>query len=196
MDETEQAEEPARREPSLRSNSTIQDGLASAPDVASAAPPVRKQAAPAKPPPEDRLVVLHVKAHNGDAFAGEALAQAFAESELQYGEMQVFQRTVKFAGKDEVLFRVASMVKPGTFDLSRLRDQQTPGLALFMQLPGPMEGVKAFNTMLHCAQGLATRLGGDVLDQTREPLEQPIIDRMRGEIQLFGLQRRQAGLDD
>lgn len=145
---------------------------------------------------DERLVVLYVVPAASSEFTGEGLAEAFAQAELQYGEKQVFQRTVKLGGKDEILFLVTNMLKPGIFDLSRLRELRCRGLSLFMQLPGPIDALKAFNTMLHCAQVLAGKLGGEVLDASREPLDQIGIERLRGDIQLFGLKLRQAGQDD
>lgn len=145
---------------------------------------------------DERLVVLHVIAPDAMEFTGESLAEAFSQAELQYGERQVFQRTVKFGGKDEMLFQVANMLKPGTFDLSRLRELRSRGVSLFMQLPGPIDALKAFNIMLHCAQVLAEKLGGEVLDSARHPLDQVGIERLRSDIQLFGLKLRKAGQED
>ena len=56
-----------------------------------------------------------------------------------------------------------------------------------MRLPGPMEGLKAFNTMLDCAQTMASKLDAKVLDESRSVLTQQSIDHLREEIQLFSL---------
>jgi len=197
--------EPEKSEETPPSSQTVRKeafkGLDSNPGATTLKP---ERTAPPKPAPriepktkpsEDKLVVLYVVSSASSEITGEAMTKAFAETDLQYGEMKIFERTVKYSGKDEVLFRVANMVKPGTFELSRLREYRLKGLTLFMQLPGPVEGLKAFNTMLFCAQSLADKLGGEVLDSRREPLDSPSIEKLRGEIQLYSLQRRQAGFE-
>jgi cell division protein ZipA len=60
-------------------------------------------------------------------------------------------------------------------------------LALFMQLPGPLEGLKAFNAMVDCAQRLALELDAELQDATHSALTNQTIDHMREEIQLFSL---------
>ena len=61
----------------------------------------------------------------------------------------------------------------------------SPGLALFLGLPGPGDPADAFDRMLEIARGLATRLGGDLRDDTRSTLTAQTIQAYRGRIAEF-----------
>ena len=63
------------------------------------------------------------------------------------------------------VFSVASLTEPGSFDLSRVRNDFFPGVSLFMGLPGPVEGVAAFDLMVATARALAVGLNGDLVDE-------------------------------
>jgi len=69
-----------------------------------------------------------------------------------------------------VLFSLANMFNPGTFDLEEMDRLQTRGLSLFMTLPGPGEALQSFNMMHSAARKLADEFGGQVLDNTRSVL--------------------------
>lgn len=145
-----------------------------------------------QPLTKDRIISLYVVARRPSLMRGEAIRQAAENAELEYGEMEIFHRAVERNGRRQVLYSMASAVQPGTFDLNDLQAFTTPGLALFMQLPGPNEGLKTFNAMLDCAQQLALELGAELRDETRSVLSPQTIDHMREEIQLFSLRTARA----
>lgn len=156
------------------------------------APPRPASQSASRPPSgagiEGRVVVLHVAAARPHTVEGVALIEAIRKVELEYQQtLGIFQRTVERLDGKQVVYSLANMVNPGTFDLQHLEGFVTPGVSLFMQLPGPLEGLKAFNMMLDCAQTLATALGLHVLDEHRSVLSPQTIDHMREEIQLFSL---------
>jgi cell division protein ZipA len=161
------------------------------PAVQPAPPPARPAPRPTSAPGQDpgvRVVVLHVAAARPHTIEGGALIEAIQQTELEFDEaLGIFQRTVARLDGEQVVFGLANMVNPGTFDPQHLDGFVTPGVSLFMQLPGPIEGLKAFNMMLGCAQTLATALGLHVLDERRGVLSPQTIDHMREEIQLFSL---------
>lgn len=122
---------------------------------------------PAAPPGQEKIVVLHVAAPEGARFEGPALHGALQLCRLQFGMRDVYHRITEANGVPEAVFSVASMVKPGFLDPGQAQGFATPGLTLFMVMPGPVDGVQAFRDMLETAQQLAQRLGGDVLDDKR-----------------------------
>lgn len=130
----------------------------------------RGQRPPAAPPGEEKIIVLHVAAREGEAFAGPALHTALKLCRLQFGMRDVYHRITEANGVPEAVFSVASMVKPGFLDPGMAQDFTTPGITLFMLMPGPVEGVLGFRDMLETAQQLAQRLGGEVLDDKRAQL--------------------------
>ena len=69
------------------------------------------------------------------------------------------------------MFSVASLVKPGTHDPAEAEGFATPGLSVFLQLPGPLRPVAAFQDMLDTARGLARALNAELYDsEQRAPL--------------------------
>jgi cell division protein ZipA len=135
----------------------------------------------------DMIVSLYVVARRPGTLRGEAIRVAADRLNLEYGDMQIFNRVIERNGRRHILFSMANAVKPGTFDIESLQGVITPGLALFMQLPGPLEGLKSFNAMLDCAQRLAGELDAELQDETHSALTNQTIDHMREEIQLFSL---------
>jgi cell division protein ZipA len=127
----------------------------------------RVQRPPAAPPGQEKIIVLHVAAPEGEKFTGPAVHSNLQLCRLQFGMRDVYHRITEANGVPEAVFSVASMVKPGFLDPGQAQDFTTPGLTLFMVMPGPVEGVHAFHDMLETAKQLAQRLGGDVLDDKR-----------------------------
>ena len=136
---------------------------------------------------DEKIVILHVAQPRPNLIQGEALWRALESSQLDYGESEIYHRTVERFGERQIVFSVSNMVKPGTLTPQQLINLATPGISLFMRLPGPLEGLKAFNTMLDCAQALAAKLDAKVLDESRSVLTQQSIDHLREAVQLFSL---------
>ena len=63
------------------------------------------------------------------------------------------------------LFSVASLVEPGSFDLTRVKTERYPGISLFLSLPVEGDALAAFDEMLSTAHSLASKLGGELLDE-------------------------------
>lgn len=130
----------------------------------------RGQRPPAAPAGQEKIIVLHVAAAEGEQFAGRAVHNALKLARLQFGMRDVYHRITEANGVPEAVFSVASMVKPGFLDPGQADNFSTPGLTLFMMMPGPVEGVNAYRDLLETAQQLAQRLGGTVLDDKRTPM--------------------------
>jgi cell division protein ZipA len=61
----------------------------------------------------------------------------------------------------------------------------TPGVSLFLRLPGDVEGVRALDDMVGIARLLATELNGELRDETRSALSRQRIEHLRGEVLEF-----------
>ncbi|HKK14932.1 MAG TPA: cell division protein ZipA [Gammaproteobacteria bacterium] len=139
-------------------------------------------AAPRPPAADDKLVALFVVARQGRRFTGPEVAQALAEAGLQFGAMDIFHR---FPGADtsrEPVFSVANLVNPGTFDPDAMDQFTTPGLSLFMRLPGPVDGPRAFDDLIASARRIADNLDGELRDQTRSILSRQTVEALREEV--------------
>jgi cell division protein ZipA len=99
--------------------------------------------------------------------------------------MSIFHRLVD--GKPEAgpVFSVASMVKPGSFDMAALETVETPGLSFFMTLPAPVAALDGWDMMLPAAQRMAELLDGIVLDEDRNTLARQRIAQLRDELRAF-----------
>ena len=120
----------------------------------------------AERPYASKIVMLHVVAPSGEILPPEGLRDMFERRGYHHGDMDIYHSL--YEGKP--VFSVARMIKPGTFDLDDLATFETPGLALILQLPGPVAADTAFEVMLSEAFEMAEELGGTVLDGDRSTL--------------------------
>lgn len=139
----------------------------------------------------EKLVVLHVTAGDGYVFTGPPLVDALERVGLQHGMHDIFHDIVDAHSGATPLYSVANMLEPGTFDLQTVDRLETPGVVFFLQLPGPFDGLTAFEKMLETARRLADLLGGQVLDQQRCDLTNQAVEHLREELREY---RRRARL--
>ena len=118
----------------------------------------------------NEVLILYVLMPEGQDINGAMLLPSLLTLGFKYGEMNIFHRHQDSAGSGEVLFSLANMFNPGTFDLEEMDKLQTRGLSLFMTLPGPGEALQNFNLMHNAAKKLAEEFGGQVLDGQRSML--------------------------
>lgn len=145
---------------------------------------------PQRPPSgEQRLFVLHISRRDGSLYDGPDIHAALQEQKLKFGLHGIYHRITEANGVPESVFSVANILKPGFLDPVEADHLQTPGLALFLQLPGPLEGSRAARDLLDTAAALAERLGAEVLDDKRSLLKPQTAQYMLDEI--AELDRRQ-----
>ena len=134
-----------------------------------------------KQPTEPALIIaLYVRPPSGHEFAGPAIVRSMNSVGLGFGEMDLFHHYG--AGElrtESPLFSVANMVEPGYFDLQDIDSLATPGLAMFLRLPGALDGAVAFELFLNTAQRLAEALSGDLYGEPKRLLDGTSIDKMR-----------------
>ena len=123
-----------------------------------------------------RTLVFYLVSPRGHPFSGSDVAQAFKDFGLRFGEMDIFHY---HTDDGEILFSVANLVEPGTFDPSTLTTSTTPGLSLFMQLPGPLPADEAAPLLLSTVEKLATRLDAGIRGADRQPISLEELARMR-----------------
>lgn len=120
--------------------------------------------------PVEDVIVINVMSRGEEQFNGAIILQTLLSLGFRYGDMQIFHRHREARGKGPVLFSLANAVKPGVFELDNLDTFYTPGLTLFMQLPGPQDPAAAYELMLDTAKRLAQELDGHLLDGSRSTL--------------------------
>ena len=118
---------------------------------------------------QQKIVTLRLIARKKSAFKGDELVLSLRGVGLRHGKFGIFHR---YDGNDETktIFSVASLVEPGSFDLENIKDQEIPGISLFLVLPGPIDGVEAFDLMMTAARALSKSLDGELLDESGSTL--------------------------
>ena len=143
-----------------------------------------------EPKAETMVVVLTLLAPRGERIGGAALHAALEAQGLRYGADRIFHRYPDAAPAGvEPLFSVVNIVEPGVFDLETMDEMRTPGLGLFMRLPGPKEPGDAFARMVRTSRALASALGAQLCDETRSKLTAQALNHMREQIADFGRRR-------
>ncbi|MDZ7829893.1 MAG: cell division protein ZipA [Halofilum sp. (in: g-proteobacteria)] len=129
---------------------------------------------------EERIESVFLVASGGERLVGSRLQDLFSRYGLRHGEMGIFHLR---DSEGHVQFSVANLVEPGTFDPATMDTLSTPGVALFVRLPGPPSAEIAFDRMIRTARSMAEELEARLLDQRQSTLtrqtEQHLRDQMR-----------------
>lgn len=112
-----------------------------------------------------KIITVRIVARAQRSFRGDELILSMRGIGLRHGKFGIFHR---FDGNDETqtVFSAASLVEPGSFDLQNIKDQEIPGISLFLVLPGPIDSVEAFDLMMTAARALTQTLDGELLDES------------------------------
>lgn len=131
-------------------------------------------------PGAGQVIVLHVEVEPQRRIRGPDLFDAMRTVGMHFGDMQIFHHFGIGALRSErPLFSAADMFEPGRFDPDTIDTLETRGVAMFMQLPAPVEGSVALELMLGTAQRLAEIVGGEVCDAGHHPLDAARIEGLR-----------------
>lgn len=135
-----------------------------------------------------KIITLHVACRGSQRIAGPDLDAALQAENMRLGRFDIYHRLAGDGGA--TVFSAANMIEPGTFDANKMAELSTPGLSLFLLLPGPVDGAEAFSEMLITARSLAQRLGAEVLDEQGSSLSNQTAGHIREEILAFQLRVR------
>lgn len=165
-----------RREPTMDDVRSRQPGIPEA-STATATPATAKPSVKV----DEKVFTLLIAEREGTSIYGAKLHDALKAQKLQFGARQIYHRLEQ----GMVQYSVASLVKPGTLDPADAAGFSTPGLSMFLMLPGPVKPLAAFDDMLATAKGLAASLNGVVFDAKRQPLSAEAEATLRAEVEAW-----------
>ena len=119
-------------------------------------PPVLEQ--------DSKVVAIRIVPEPGQSFGAEELILKLRAAGFQHGEFDIFHK-LDAQGSGRIRYSVASLVEPGSFDLSNLKESSYPGVTMFMVLPAPEDGLALFDEMMDSARDLVKELEGRVIDE-------------------------------
>ncbi|NVJ66639.1 MAG: cell division protein ZipA [Gammaproteobacteria bacterium] len=140
------------------------------------------ESAPVDP---ELIFTLYIVSPNDAPYQGEKLVQALLEQGMRHGDMDIFHRHSQSTGRGPVQFSLANAYEPGTFDLDKLDQLETKGLAVFMALPGAKKPLKAYELMINTCKALVEELGGYIIDSSKAHFSKQIEAHHKEQIQEF-----------
>lgn len=144
---------------------------------------------------ETFVIALNVMAREGQRFHGLDILNATQEQGFVFGDMNLFHIYPDEADKRRPLCSLANTIEPGNFDIEDMAETETPGLLLFMQLPGPVEGKLAFERLLQLGRTLAAQLDGVLCDESRSVLTLQTIGHIKEKIEAFHFKQKMSSLN-
>ena len=136
--------------------------------------------APTRPTPAGRseTVLLTVIPPAGQLLSGVQILRAANEFDLKLSRSGVLDCLVATNQGSKILFSIGHLREPGTFAPEEMHTLETPGLLLFMRIPGPSPDLKSADMFFTVANQLAQNLGGQIADEQRQVLDQDALIRV------------------
>lgn len=142
----------------------------------------------------DVVATLNVISNHIDGFRGPLIERVAMRQGMEFGARDIFHMKNDNAWGCRHLFSMASMFKPGHFDLARMQEFRTQGLTLFMTVPCVYSPLEVFDKMVSTAKGFCRMLGGKLLDHDRRPLSDQGLAHIRVQIQQIAADMRAKGV--
>lgn len=186
--------------PKLRLRRRAQEEAEALADADEAAVP---DAEPAEPKvvspkllPDSLVVTVRILPQLNEQFPAEKMILALRSAGLTHGKYGIFH-SMSDEDIPRIRYSVASLVEPGSFDLTKLKDSCYEGVSVFMVLPAAENGVSLFDSMLETARQVVKEVGGRLVDERGGALSVQRERYMREEVIEF-LRRNQrfASVDD
>ena len=141
--------------------------------------------------PPQMTVALTVMAPPYSPFPGARIQAVAEELKFRLGVNGLFEYFPESdPDADTPVFSMAHLREPGSFDVKTIHELKTPGLLLFMNLPGPLEGTKALNVLVLTADQWAQRLGGVICDGHRNRMTNQALMQLREQVSDLERRRR------
>lgn len=137
----------------------------------------------------EEVLVINIMAPSGEYFSGGAILDACIEEGMRFGEMNIFHRHRDIEGRQPIIFSMANIVMPGTFNIQEMDRFYTPGVSFFLALPCSGKSMDAFDLLYNTAKNLANYWGGELKDENRSVLTQQTVEHYRQRIRDYERKR-------
>lgn len=142
--------------------------------------PRSEASTPLAPPEIMAFTILPRQQHH---FTGDVLLASLKINYFYFGKQKIFHRHIGDQPSEPILFSVASLKEPGTFDPAHMSRKTFSGVVMFMTLPSVADPLVIFEKMLTSARQLAASMNGELCDMQRKPLAITTITSLRERIQ-------------
>ncbi|MFW5815866.1 MAG: cell division protein ZipA [Wenzhouxiangella sp.] len=174
-------DDPAYRQSSFPAFSATDDAK---PRAAAGPDAMRTQSEPVDERRQpDKIISLFVRRRDEQRINGSELLDAAVKAGLTFGEMSIFHRLHE--GDARPVFSMANLTPPGHFDASAWNVFDTPGVALFVTLPGPVSALDAWDAMLATGRRIAELLDAELLDDSKCLLTRQRIAQIREDMREY-----------
>ncbi|MBI2383853.1 MAG: hypothetical protein HYV18_07275 [Gammaproteobacteria bacterium] len=146
------------------------------------AEPAKAAAKPAAKPADkpEKILALYIAEYEGTKILGPKIHAALNAQSLRYdARKKAYDRLQG----EQAIYSVTSLTAPGHLDPAEAARFSTPGLALFMRLPGPAQPTPAFRDMLATAHALSQSLNAVVFDADHKPLTEDKLRALAAEVE-------------
>lgn len=185
-------EPPAPARPHLQEAPAPEPHVETFPEEPVMAPEATAEPESRMPSEPSEVLVINVMAREGRQFAGDDLMQTLITAGLKFGDMNIFHQRLGNDSKGPVIFSVANILNPGTFDLNAMDSFSTVGVSMFLALPTPINNLEAFELMMKVATRIRDDLDGELKDDNRNGMTAQTIEHYRQRVRDFELRQLKA----
>tara|TARA_R110001583_G_scaffold40778_6_gene130124 strand:- start:6273 stop:7097 length:825 start_codon:yes stop_codon:yes gene_type:complete len=119
------------------------------------------------------LFIFNVVAKEGAQLGGHEILQFFLTSGFRFGDMSLFHRHENSDGTGPIIFSIANMMEPGTFDPDVMEQFKSEGVSFFLTAPNKAISINSsFEMMLRAVEQMAEEFDCIVLNEARKPMTQ------------------------
>jgi len=136
-------------------------------------------------PAAQEIFVINVIKESEPMLQGAELNHIFKVCDMRFGEMDIFHRFEQANAQGKIQFSVVNAVAPGKFDLNTIDEIETPGISLFMSLPGPENPMEAFDAMAEVALVFSRNFNANLYDESHSDLTPQTLEHYRHRIREY-----------
>lgn len=129
--------------------------------------------------PGERVLAFTLLAQENAWISGGKLEKRLDSMGLLLGEDGFYQ---KRSALNSIIFSVANVLTPGTFNEATMAGLETPGIMLFARLPRHASSWEQFIEIVEAAEYLSERFDAELCDDRRQPMSSGQLAALQNDI--------------